>query len=194
MLTVPPLGPTFRYAADGETIEDVSFGFVHPPPVMEARRRERYGAWADLTPAGLVPYLYASEEHPAFATMMRETRGSLRLLKRLADSIGAKLVIMYMPPRYEYDTARWRDYVRSAQRAGAELHLDPARGESRIGAMVREEGAEFFSLRPLMIEKGPDEMLQGHLSRMGHHWVADAITRRLLEGACCVAPDARNPR
>ena len=32
----PPLGPTFRYAADGQRVEDIVFGYRDPPLVAEA--------------------------------------------------------------------------------------------------------------------------------------------------------------
>ncbi|HUQ26995.1 MAG TPA: hypothetical protein VM051_00290 [Usitatibacter sp.] len=188
LFTAPPLGPTFVYGRDGNTIEDVRFGFVHPPAVNEALRRKRYGDWVNLTVADVAPYLHARQRHPAFESALGETRACLRLMKKLADSMGAKLVVAYLPARHEVYPEDWEKYRRSLGTRATALDLDPARGEQRIGEIVAAEGAEFFSLKPLMLEKGAREMLQGHLSRMGHHWVADAIARRVVASDCCSLP------
>lgn len=193
LVTGPPLGPTFRpdFPASAAEIVDIQFGFPHPPPVAEALRRKRYGEWTSLTPAQLRPYLFATESHAAFDTMLAETRAALRLMKRVATGAGAKLVLVYLPSKPELDSAEWQAFVAKSRSAtGRELHLEAALGERRMEAIAREEGMRFLSLKPLMLEKGTDEMLQGHLSRMGHHWVADWITRQLVADGCC-APRPR---
>lgn len=196
LFTTPPLGPTFVYA-DGETgsrITDVRFGAPRPPPVAESLRRARYGGWINLSGGQIAPYLYARETHPAFEAAFAETRQCLDLLAKLTGAIGAKLVVVYLPAVPELDASGWSDYQASARLANhAELHLDPALGEQRIAALARRVGADFISLKPLMLEKGKDEMIQSHLSRMGHHWVADLIARRLLASECCALPAAARP-
>lgn len=194
LFTSPPLGPTFQYGdgpADGEVI-DIRFGYPHPPPVGESRRRERYGEWVNLSASHVRPFLFAKEDHPAFDTILRETRQCLRLLKKLADSIGAKVTLAYLPVKAELGAAEWSEFVAGARRmTKRDLHLDPALGEQRIQTMAREEGVIFLSLKPLILEKGADVMLQGHFSRTGHHWIADHIARRLLAGECCTAPSQK---
>jgi hypothetical protein len=193
LTTGPPLGPTFVQAssAAGAEITDIRFGFPDPPPVAEALRRQRYGEWISLTGAQLRPYLFAAETHPAFDTMLAETRAALRLMKRAASGVGATLVLLYLPSKPELDRAEWQAFVTKARTAtGRELHLDAGLGERRMESIARDEGLRFLSLKPLMLEKGNDQMLQGHLSRMGHHWVADWIARRLLAEGCCARPQS----
>ena len=188
LLTAPPLGPTFTYGERG-AITDVRFGHPHPPVVSEAMRRERYGEWASLAIGQVNPFFYAAESHPAFDAVFAEMRACFRLLMKAAGS--ARVTLLYMPPRREMSARDWDEYVATARKAtGRALQLDPANAESRIAAMAKEEGADFVSLRPLMVEKGRDEMYQDHLSRMGHHWVADFLARRLVASDCCAAPRA----
>lgn len=186
LFTAPPLGPTFTYAADG-AIAGVRFGHPHPPAVAAAMRRKRYGAWADLSAAQVMPFLYSNEMHPAFEAAFAELRASLRLLRRALPQ--SRVTVLYLPPEREIDSQKWVDYVAaSAKATGRALALDPAIAESRIAAMAKAEGADFVSLRSVVREKGASEMYQGHLSRMGHHWVADFLARRLLESSCCAVP------
>jgi hypothetical protein len=186
LLTAPPLGPTFTYGADG-AITDVRFGYPDPPAVGAAKRRERYGKLAGSTIAAVMPFLYSSENDAAFEAAFAEMRACFRLLRQALP--GSRLTVLYLPPEREISSAQWGEYAASAAKAaGRDLKLDAAAGERRIAAMAREEGADFVTLRPLMREKGAGEMYQGHLSRMGHHWVADFIARRLLERGCCAAP------
>jgi len=187
LFTPPPLGPTFVYGADG--ISDVRFGYVDPPAVAAARRLERYGKWAQLGVGEVMPFLYSRETHPAFETAFAETRASLRLLRKALA--GSRITLLYLPLERDISPDLWREYAASTTKAvGRDLALDPSVGEQRIADLARDEGVDFVSLRSLIREKGAAEIYQGHLSRMGHHWVADFIARRLLEGRCCSLPAA----
>jgi len=186
LFTAPPLGPTFAYEAGG-TVNDVRFGQVHPAAIAERMRRERYGPWADLAASQVLPYLFAAQSHPAFEAAFREMHACFRLLIRSAGT--ARVTVLYVPPEREMSAEAWAEYsARARKAAGRALTLDPMHAERRIAAMAAQEGAAFVSLRGLVAEKGPAEIYQAHFSRMGHHWVADFIARRILDSGCCAAP------
>ena len=192
IFTSPPLGPTFRYrdGSDGQEFADIEFGFPDPPPVIQELRKKRYGNWMQKNPGEVLPYLFAREANPIFEAAWRETRLSLRAIKRLADGIAAKVVIVYLPLRQEVDSDEWREYDARSQRTLRQaVVLDSSLGEQRVATMVKQEGAEFISLKPLLLEKGFREMYQDHFSRMGHHWVADLIATYLVSSSCCALPD-----
>jgi len=192
LFTSPPLGPTFRYqhGVDGQEIAEIEFGFTSPPPVTHELRKKRYGDWIQKNPGEILPYQFAHETNPIFDAVWRETRLSMKAIKRLADRIAAKVVIVYLPLKEEVDGDEWREYVKRSRNAlGGAVRLDHSLSEQRVETMARQEGMEFLSLKPLVLEKGVTEMYQDHLSRMGHHWVADSIARRLVNSSCCRLPE-----
>jgi len=192
LFTQPPLGPTYRYTkVKGSIVEvDIEFGFPDPPAVAAELQKKRYGRWLNLTPDQVLPYFYAEEKSPVFEAAWEDCRQSLRAIRRLADGIGAKVVLVYLPQQFEVDKEEWQKYVavNSSQSARQMLHFNSGLGEQRLRELATAEGVKFFSLKPLILEKGRSEIFQDHFSRMGHHWVADTIARNLADEGCCKLP------
>jgi hypothetical protein len=191
MWTAPPLGPTYSYKTgqNGDELEDIRFGFPDPPAIAHERIRQRYGVWMQKPQQAVLPYLFSNKSDPVFDAVWSDVRQSMRAIKRLADSISAELVIVYLPHSAERNMKSWDDFLKTSEKAThTTLELTQTRAEQRIKALASENGANFLSLKPLIAEHGTEEMIGDHFSRMGHHWVADFISQYLMKSACCALP------
>ncbi len=183
--TPPPFGPTFVFAdpAKGE-LKDIRFGFVDPPAYAKAKRHKEMAAAnpSAVNFARVMPYHYSSERDALYDGVWRDMRLVLALIRKTLDAQGIRLRIVYIPPVYEIDAKRWEEYRRQAAAAvGRDLPMDPSAGEKRFAALAEELGVELISLTPLAREKGAAEMYSDHFTRMGHHWVADFLARKVID-------------
>ena len=183
--TPPPFGATYVFADAAHTqLSDIRFGYVDPPAYVRAQRVQatKEGKTTDTGFAPVMAFHYSTERNPMYDRVWHDMELVVALVKKTLDAQGARMRIVYIPPAYEIDPARWEQYRRAALSAvGRDIPLDAALGEKRFAQLASSLGVPFISLVPLCREKGAAEMYSDHFSRMGHHWVADHLAHVVID-------------